>query len=117
MSLRPMLNFFVDVGMYDVLVPFILIFGLSAWFLIKKFIKEQKVEIKVLLIWLFLICSYVCAFLVIAISNLIGVLTRISSGLLKYGVIIIIGILIFLAYKKENPKGKKKTKICPIMAT
>lgn len=99
--MREILLFLDAVGMYDVLIPFILILVLTMWILIIKFYKkDDSTTKKVLKIIGFYIGSKIVAFIIIAISNLMAVFVNILGWIRYVCILGLVGYLFYLRSKK-----------------
>jgi hypothetical protein len=92
---RGVLNFFVDLGVYDVILPFLLVFGIVFAILDKtrvlgtvKYGSDENVPNKNINA----IVAFVVAFFVVASAQLVQVITQVSSQM----VILLLLIVLFL---------------------
>jgi uncharacterized membrane protein YbjE (DUF340 family) len=96
------IDFLANVGVFDILLPFILLFGLALWIAILKFYKnEDDTTKKVLKIIGSIIGAWIFAFIITVIRSFLRIISE-SLGWFSYVVVVILIVLII----KMKSKGK-----------
>src|SRR3989339_1252523 len=102
---RGVLSFFQDIGLYDVVLPFILVFTIVFAIFEKTRVfgtvdiegkQYPKKNLNAM-------ASFVIAFLVIASSELVGIITKVSSQMVVLLFLSVLFLLLIGSFMKEGP--------------
>src|SRR3989344_4641580 len=104
---REVLEFFGDIGLYDVVLPFLLVFSIVFAILekTKVFGVEEIEHHKYTRKNLNAVVAFVIAFLTVASSKLVGIITDISSNVVVLLLLIVLFLLLVGAFHEEKDKS------------
>lgn len=106
-TFREVLEFFNQLGIFDVILPFLLVFTIMfAIFEKTKVLGTEKIEGKTYSRKnLNAMLSFVIAFLVVASSKLVEIITQVSSQVVVLLLLSVFFLLLVGSFHKESPEG------------
>ena len=104
---REIIEFFNDIGVFDVVLPFLLVFTIVFALLERtKVFGVEKIEGREYTKKnLNSVAAFVIAFLVVASSNLVEIITEVSSKFVVLLFLVILFLLLVGSFFKEEPHG------------
>ncbi|MCH8329233.1 MAG: hypothetical protein IIB81_02475 [Nanoarchaeota archaeon] len=104
---REILDFFNEIGVFDVVLPFLLVFTIVFALLERtKVLGVEKIEGKEYTKKnLNSMAAFVIAFLVVASSNLVEIITEVSSKFVVLLFLVVLFLLLVGSFFKEEPHG------------
>lgn len=104
---RGILNFFNDIGIFDVVLPFLLVFTIVFALLERtKVFGVEEIEGKTYTKKnLNSVAAFVISFLVVASSELVEVITRVSSNFVVLLFLVVLFLLLVGSFFMEKPHG------------